>query len=397
MDAEEFKAITEEVIGLAQAGDLDRCERLLLGQLSAVRGVNPLQELSALSNLASIYGRVGRVFESLLISRHAVDQARGMGDAYREARALSGVCIGRHGLRLGADMTDDVLRLRELMEEFPLSDETFVLNMEAAFVEYTHALDRGDLDEAHRRIDAFRAIADTSSREHDLAVCVHLAAQAVVALRRDTPARTIELLDEIERRGVAHPFHQPELTVLRVEAHLALDDVEAARVAAGQALEAIETAPPSALSDTIHFGGRLADALAGPLGDVDAARRAYDIAATSVFARIKQIDMCMDALPELGIESGPYQRDLVRYRKVFVSRQKAVLARVAEMFRGHDGDDLRRLIEHEDAQGFVAICAWCESVRGEDGRWIGIGHLVPREGPFQITHGICPPCSEAMA
>ena len=42
---------------------------------------------------------------------------------------------------------------------------------------------------------------------------------------------------------------------------------------------------------------------------------------------------------------------------------------------------------------FIPVCAWCESVRTSEGTWLPIGHYIPRDGPFELTHGICPPCA----
>ena len=49
------------------------------------------------------------------------------------------------------------------------------------------------------------------------------------------------------------------------------------------------------LEHTRRLGG-----ISGPLDDIDGARRVYDTVATAVFERIRQVDACTTALPELG-------------------------------------------------------------------------------------------------
>ena len=135
--------------------------------------------------------------------------------------------------------------------------------------------------------------------------------------------------------------------------------------------------------------------LGGPLGDIDAARRAYDRVAGAVLERIQQVDTCTDVLPELGMPVTEYQSDFVKYRKSFVTQPRAVMARVAELFRSQEASGLDRFLVRDVDEDMFAICAWCESVRDKDGEWIAVGHLVPREG-FAITHGVCPTCAAAI-
>lgn len=395
MDEEAFEAITATVLARAEAGDLDACERLLIDQLAQVRGDDVEQELRTLSNLAAIYNRSGRRVESLILAQRGVQLARAAGNAYREARGLTGVCNGRHGLRIGADIGAELERLRELMVAFPVREDTLLLNVEVASLEFVYAMHQGRADAARIHMERFRELAAKLPRDRALTDCVYAAGLTEIALHEGDAARAQALLDDIHRREVAAPFHMPELSVRRVEASIAARDLAAARREAHAAFEAIRNAPPIARAECIHFGVRLADALAGPLDDVESARRTYDLVAAAVFERIQQVDACTKALPELGMPIGDYEKDLVRHRKSFVSQQKAVMERVAAMFRGQRASSLQPFLVSEDTDDLFAICAWCESARGADGRWIPVGHLVPREG-FQITHGICPRCAAAM-
>src|SRR5919106_1426117 len=38
------------------------------------------------------------------------------------------------------------------------------------------------------------------------------------------------------------------------------------------------------------------------------------------------------------------------------------------------------------------ICAWCQKVRNEEGRWQGFDSYVKERSIIEVTHGICPDC-----
>lgn len=60
--------------------------------------------------------------------------------------------------------------------------------------------------------------------------------------------------------------------------------------------------------------------------------------------------------------------------------------------------ELRRMREDmQSLKKFLAMCAWCRSVRVEepDGqRWVSLDDYVSSAVP--VTHGICPPCRDAL-
>lgn len=60
--------------------------------------------------------------------------------------------------------------------------------------------------------------------------------------------------------------------------------------------------------------------------------------------------------------------------------------------------ELRRTrIDMQSLEQFLAMCAWCRSVRVDDPdgeRWIGADDYVSSAVP--VTHGICPPCRDAL-
>ena len=390
----EIARALERAIATIRAGSLEEAERILVALIPRARGRGDW-ELRAVNTLAAVYGRSGRVFESLVLSRQAVALARDAGNTRREIKALSGVCVGRYGLYIGADFSAELARLRHLMLGVPVDESTRTLHMEIAYVEFAHALVNDDLDAAEAHIDTFFGLSPRDGPEAALAHCVDLACRALIAIRAGRADDANRLLDELDAHGNVSPYHAPELRTLRVQARVAVGDLDAARRDGMIALRAIEEAPEGALSYCIHFGSQLAEALHAA-GDIDGAHRAYDLVATAVVRRLRQLDACMKALPQLGFGSRDDATDLVRYRRRFVSGQREILSRVGALFHTADVADLRSLIETKDGSGYVAICAWCESLRDEDGRWLAAGHLVPRDGPFRITHGICTPCADGF-
>ena len=390
MEEVEFKALSADAFAKVRAGDLDGAERDLVAILRRVRGF-PEHEIRTLQNLTAVFGRAGRMLESLVLGTWMVDLARATGDEPGEAKGLAATCIGRYGLFVGADIAADLDRLEALLNEHVDVRENPGLHMEHRYASFGHALERGDLEAARTRLEEFRALTDPARDDGKLAACVYLGSRAHLAMHEGRPQEALRFLDELEQEDVAEAHHGPELSVLRVEAHAAAGDLVAARAQADAAIAVLASAPDAALSDVIHYGGQLADVLATTLDDMEAARRVYDIVATATFHRIRQVDACAEHLPELGLR-GTRDADLVRYRKAFVLRQHELTKRVGALLRGSDARTLRELLDLAEDREFIPICAWCESVRTEDGRWIGIGHLVPRAEPFAITHALCPSC-----
>ena len=271
-------------------------------------------------------------------------------------------------------------------------DEAPGLHIEYAYCHLGQALDDDDLPAARRWLRAMRDLGPTQDGAgRRLLACVTLANEAVVELREGHADRALALLDELDRRGVAEPFHQPELKVLRVRTQVARGALDEARREASAASEALAAAPPFALSECVVYGTQLARILEEELSDPDAALRVYDIAATAVVRRITQLDACMRALPDLRADAA-YEAELARYRRLFRQGQRQLMDRVGALMRAQADGDARRLLDRATKRGLLAICAWCESIRDADGGWMPFGHFLPRDGTYEITATICESC-----
>jgi len=54
----------------------------------------------------------------------------------------------------------------------------------------------------------------------------------------------------------------------------------------------------------------------------------------------------------------------------------------------------RRLDEIRTLRGLLPMCAWCKSVRDDQGYWGSVERYLSRHEDLQLTHSICPACEE---
>ena len=377
------------VTDLARRGELAAAETELLA-MHRDFSFDDRAQRSILNMLASVYARGGRMFESLVLSRFLARVARAKGETRSEFNALNATCTALYGLYIQAERRDILARLDELFPEFEHFAE-FEVNL--AYCHLGQALDDGDLDAAREHIARMRRATQAQDEQsRQLIACITLANEAIVELRSDRPDRALELLDDLDRRGVAHEHHQPELRVLRVRTQVARGDRDQARVDARHAAAVLAAASPVALSESVLYGTQLAQLLETDLEDPMLALQVYDVAATAVVRRITQLDTCLREQANLPVGSRDTS-ELKSYRVTFRQGQRKLLDRVGALLQDEGAEDARAVFERAKREGLVGICAWCESIRtGSD--WMPFGHFLPRDGSYEITATICPPCRE---
>jgi hypothetical protein len=128
-------------------------------------------------------------------------------------------------------------------------------------------------------------------------------------------------------------------------------------------------------------------------GDELLARRAYDLAGGAVVRRALEIERSMLELPELADPHPEDVASLAAWRARWQRDKSRFLQAVAHLLCAAGGDAFLRA----DDDGLLRVCAWCLSVRRPGGAWMPFGHLVSGEADDRVTHGICAPCSHAMA
>jgi hypothetical protein len=75
-------------------------------------------------------------------------------------------------------------------------------------------------------------------------------------------------------------------------------------------------------------------------------------------------------------------REMARRRRVEIEREKLI----AEL--------KLTLAQVKTLSGLIPICAWCKSVRNDQGYWQTVEHYVRSHSDASFSHSICPTCRE---
>lgn len=395
--SEEFQARILRGREMADRGDFRGAEGVFRALLEEARHRQPGNHARALASLATLYGRAGRYFEAHALASRlaALARAAGLAADATLAFALAKACGALSQLRLTEPLAATLRELRQVLDRHPEP----LLNLELEFhvAAAAHASVVGDVRSARTHIEAYRRTLERLRVPENVYRWALTMADGRLLLLEGRPeeARTL-----VERLGTEVPspvFAELHGLVLEVEVHAALGEREEAVRGARRALEVLAASDRGSFlaAGHIHQGDLLARALEG-LGEEELAHRAYDLMAIAVVANLAQVEDCMRALPELGLGDGEAQAALVGFRKQFLREQHELLGRVARLLSRRADYRAHELLGQRVHDGMIPICAWCESVRTPEGVWLPIGHYVPRHGPFEVTHGICPPCAGGL-
>lgn len=394
----EFRALVDEGRRMADRGEYAAAERLFKGALLATRGVSKANESYALASLMTIYQRTQRHFESLVLARlmaerllRAGETAKGVGCLAVQASCL--ITLGLH------DETNAVLvRLGDLLEQVPVDANTMAHENYHYFSGWIAAR-AGRTKEALRHLVAFRDIKPRGESRGWRKPTEEAFLEGLIALSENEPAQAVARLSEAYASTPAAEARL-ELRRAKIEALHQHGDLKAAQAAARALLDAVAglANDPIQASLRIRLGTWLALWLDNHGGEPALVQKAYDVAAAAVIERICQLDGAIDDLPELGAEGAAHLDALKGVRKQFVAQQKELLARVADFLHTTDGGIAAEVLYGARQDGYVRVCAWCESLSTDEARWLPVGHFVPR-GPegLQVTHTICPTCAARLA
>ena len=75
-------------------------------------------------------------------------------------------------------------------------------------------------------------------------------------------------------------------------------------------------------------------------------------------------------------------REMARRQRVEIEREKLI----AEL--------QQTLAEVKTLSGLIPICAWCKSVRNDQGYWQTVEQYVHSHSDASFSHSICPSCRE---
>lgn len=351
-----------------------------------------------LGSLMTVFSRGWRVYETLILARHLTEHLRA-----REQPAAAAGCLATYCESLLEVGPDDLLEAR--LDELGLLLDEVEMGAGAMPREAYHncgfklAIQRKDIRSAKRHMEHYRAFVP-SIDGRPWRKAVYLALNDVeLDLLTGMPHRALEGVDTAARLAGGHAEPQTLIAWNRLRCLIRLDRPIETEAAARRYLELLEAngRDTSRLPNQLRNAARLAEWCRDRDGLDDVIRGAYQIAGAAIVARIPQLDAAVQELAGYGVAENGAADDLALLRKHFVADQSHLLAQVAS-YLAQDPDLLRSLRVRDDAGGeLVHLCAWCERVMTADGRWIPVGHFIPRDGPALISHAICEPCLEEMS
>jgi len=390
---DDFRERVLEGRRMAESGDFQAAEGHFRMLLDETRDRHAGNHVLAMQSLITLFGRSGRYLEAHVLAQGIARRAREIG---READvelafALGAICGALSQLELFEALGAALADLRAVLDRAPTSRLQTELKYHAAAG--THARGCGDFERARTHQSAYRRLVEDADVE-DVFHWSLLMGQAQLAYHEGDHARARRHLAELGDGDTTPMFHRLKELSLSVGIFAKLGQTNEARAAAHEAVTILESVREQSglASGRIHEGSLLAGSLE-QLGELDLATRVYDLVAEAVLIRLRQVDECTRALPELGLDDDESAAVLAHFRQRFLVEQRQLLRRVANLLTSRGDDYVQALLARSAPAGMVAICAWCESVRPSDGRWLPIGHYIPREGSLDLTHTACPRCA----
>lgn len=377
----------------AEAQDILAAEEIFLAALSEARGAHTGSEVLALQSLTTLYGRTGRLFEALALSRHTQRLAARPGMELARAHAQAQICCALHGLELHDLLEPELGRLEPMIRRVPPRDQPD-LRMEFLSLAIGDCLRLGNLEGSREYLREYEAMQDQARCSGDIDRFLVQIYDSTLRFHEGSPRDALEILEKMEAEGAIPPFRQLQILHHWIRCLEAVDRHDEASQRSEQGLALLERVQdePQLCGIRLQGGLRLASLFEQDDRDPVRAQRAYELVAACVVLRIGQIDRAMQAVPELGLDAG--EQELVRHRREFLRRHTHLLGHVARMLENNP--DLCQYLGADPAHGLLSVCAWCESVRVSEQSWLPIGHYVPRESTIRITHGICPTCLDNM-
>jgi len=384
---------------LAEDGDFDGAEQHFRRLLEDVRsGGHVGDHALIIGSLITLYGRAGRFIEAYMLARHQAGMAASVGPEGDGtlASAQGKMCGALATLHLIEPLGAALEVFRATLDRLP--EAVPGLELEYRSAAGTHAVAVRDMSLAREHLGAYRATLEEAGRMEPVYTWALEVSEARLWLDEGHPLLAHRLLEPLLARGPTAPFHHLQVLVLAAGIATALERSEEALGFADEAISILEAAQaePFLASDRIYQGMLLVPMLER-LGVWDRVRRVHDLVAAAVMIRLGQLDGCMRTLPELGLSDPESTEVLAAFRKQFLGEQQELLKHVAELFNARGKEAVLALLAAPEASPLIAVCAWCESVRQHDERWLPVGHFIPRAADLKVTHGICPSCAAHLA
>lgn len=373
-------------------GDVDRAEALWRRELGASRERRDRGWVRAQNNLALCLSRRGAYFQALVLfgaaARASEELSSPHSRTYAHCRRGQMLALLGDAQRAGVafDAADEAWTHVETQ-----SERDFLASSLVASRARLH-LARRDwsryLESQLRRIELLRGLPEEQS-----ATLADAHTQRLRARMELEPERGEEWLRELEDLGKRYEVNaawraQWSTEVARARLHLArargtphaevraltesfIDALLASAGGSERIVELIEVAEASRGEELTLV-----------------ARRAFDLAATTILRQLVESERLNEEIPELAEATLDDWALLGEYRQRLAERQGSLMQRVAQRFSPRD-----RAFEQVVVNELIRLCAWCSRLRTIADRWIPVAEFLPETTAFDVTHVICPECA----
>jgi len=383
------------------AGNFTAAERRLKELLPRVRGREDRHELQVYYGLASLYSWQHRELESLVLARRAQQLADRHPELHpvQHAHASSVLADAYRSLGDAEGLTRAAQRMLAISTRMSEPDAGR-LRRQAHTSAHEAAMLRGDLPGARDHLAAaqLEQSRDLKTAGHTDRILPYY--EARLALRLGDLERAALLVEGHREHAQGHSTAWLMWRMLDIEVSLRNGRRAQGCEMVAQSLERI--AEPG-MRAHLGTGRRLrnAERLGELLEDLDGEARltalAYREAADAAYDRLRELERTLSELPELAEITEEDRETLARYRARFAGRHRVVLEHLREILVAARARGELPAWATAAPGGMTAVCAWCRSVRGADGRWLPLGHFVTTSGPdLTVTHGICEDCRSSV-
>ncbi|MCB9914874.1 MAG: hypothetical protein H6828_06945 [Planctomycetes bacterium] len=347
-------------------------------------------------NLAMVHSYQGNVFESLVLGRVALERAI-EGD-FPYSIAHGGARLGRVFTGIGeyerAAAVFDVAAsvLERLDDSRSRTSALHALTGGRAWLHFVSGDFRRALEQHEAFMSTFAELGPNFAPVEAGAVCTRIRLEYEIY-----PERRAELMAQLEAVPESHPVGEHwtdawlnELLPMRLRHAIELGDRGAALAAARAWLDFVDRFHTGA--NLVQFAVELGAIFADELDSPQDSHRAYELAADGMLRLLLTLNRSAQELPELDEVRKDDLELLEKHRARLATRRDELGARIVALWRA--GHPARELVL--DADGTLKACSWCSRVLSSEGRWLPAAELLPPEDEFQVTHGICPHCSDAF-
>lgn len=390
-------------------GEMARAERYWLQGAAEGRELADGHWVTCVLNVALLFMARGRTFESLVFSGRAKRAARKLGDEnlFALSSARRGMGLVRVGELERAQVELDIAK--KAMPSLEPGQRRQLLRSISTLWRARLQRARGDIEGALELLREHISATESLPRVRRESVMFEAVCDRIQLELEVMPERRAKLLEEIE--AVPRTLGlRPEwldswrLRLLEVRLRHAILEGRDAAIGIELGREVLDLLPGELSHDyLIGRASELGRIFSEELDSEEDARRAYGLAASVSLRRIVELNRVTAELPELSDATPEDWEVLDSLRHSMRQRHAALFDAIREQWSaGHPSVELLR-----DGTSDVKACAWCHRILSSDGRWLPVAQFLPSELDlpsaraeeqleFEVTHGICPSCSERL-